>query len=497
MSSSSSSATGSDASSHTGSSGRTTFTKFQMEIQLRNHFRSKVYNTGAPIEGDVVISTHRHVRFDSLQIILLGLARTRVEGVGAPHATTHTFLKLAMPVPQSAYPVPRVFEAGHTYRVPFNFVVPPHLTIGACAHGVDADHVRDHHLSLPPTVGFWERDDLSPQTARIEYCVKARVMRSPEADEAAAAAALGIKLMEAAEQVTILPTFNELPPVTVGKPDRLYRTSKSKTLRKNLLASKVGRVTASATQPSAVFLRADGLSTSETAARVQLEFEPASADAAPPRVTAVSGKLAAYTFYSSMAMTSLPDLVGTGTARSSAVLDRRASYATTVPLFSTHVDGFRWAELRMKHHQSRRDSGYSTSGELAATTTSPSPVLHTCDIEVPVRLPAAAAGGKGRGRAKTFIPSFYSCIVSRVYVLQLSVTLAGSGAGSGSTTLSLRLPLQIAAEPGAEAGLGIVEELPDFETALEEAEADRHLRPRVLSMPDHRFVETSVLPSYD
>ncbi|KAL8382444.1 hypothetical protein RB595_006296 [Gaeumannomyces hyphopodioides] len=488
--SSSSSAAGSDASTtHTGPSGRISFAKFQMEIQLKNHFRSKVYNTGAPIEGEVVISTHRDVRFDSLQIILLGLARTRVEGTGAPHATTHTLLKLAMPVPPSAYPVPRVLEAGRTYRVPFNFVVPPHLTMGACAHTVDADHVRDHHLSLPPTVGFWERDDLSPQTARIEYCVKARVMRSPTADEAAAAH--GVKLMEAAEQVTILPTFSERPPVSVGKADRLYRTAKSKTLRKNLLSSRVGRVTASATQPSAVFLRADGLGTSETAARVRLEFEPASPDAAPPRVTAVAAKLAAYTFYSSTAMTSLPDLVRPS-ARSQAVLERRASYATTVPLFSAHVDGFRWEQR--PRHQARRDSGYS-SADLDArkpteesSSSSSSPVLHTCDIEVPVRL-----SGAGKGRGKTFIPSFYSCIVSRVYVLQLSVTLAGSG----SATLSLRLPLQVAAEPGVEASLGMAEELPDFETALEEAEADRHLRPRVLSVPDHRFVETSELPGYD
>ncbi|EJT78036.1 hypothetical protein GGTG_03139 [Gaeumannomyces tritici R3-111a-1] len=486
-SSSASSAASSDASTiHNGSSGKISFAKFQMEIQLKNHFRSKVYNTGAPIEGDVVISTHRDVRFDSLQIILLGMARTRVEGMGAPHATTHTLLKLAMPVPQSAYPVPRVLEAGRTYRVPFNFVVPPHLTMGACAHAVDADHVRDCHLALPPTVGFWERDDLSPETARVEYCVKARVLRSPAADEAAAAH--GVKLMEAAEQVTILPTFGERPPVSVGKADRLYRMAKSKTLRKNLLSSRVGRVTASATQPSAVFLRADGLAASETAARVRLEFEPATPDAAPPRVTAVSAKLAAYTFYSSTAMTSLPDLVSPS-PRSSAVLDRRASYATTVPLFSAHVDGFRWEQR--PRHQARRDSGYSSAADLdGARKSSASPVLHTCDIEVPVRLPCG--GGAKGGRGKTFIPSFSSCIVSRVYVLQLSVALAGSG----SATLSLRLPIQVAAE--AAAGLGMAEEeLPDFETALEEAEADRHLRPRVLSVPDHRFVETSELPGYD
>ena len=52
--------------------------------------------------------------------------------------------------------VPRLVEAGHTFEVPFHFVVPGQLTLGACSHTVVNDAVRDYHTQPPPTMGSWD-----------------------------------------------------------------------------------------------------------------------------------------------------------------------------------------------------------------------------------------------------------------------------------------------------------------------------------------------------
>ncbi len=78
-------------------------------------------------------------------------------------------------------------------------------------------------------------------------------------------------------------------------------------------------------------------------------------------------------------------------------------------------------------------------------------------------------------------------------MLHLALTLAAGSATT--TTLNLALPLQVAvdndgpatADPG----------LPSFEAAVEEAEADEYLRPRLFSVPDDQFRESSTLPGYD
>lgn len=457
------------------------FAKSHIEIHLHNHFRSMVYNTGSPIQGELVIKTQRDTPFDSVQILLLGLTRTKFEDVGSPHVTTNTLLRLEMPVPESTYPTPRILEAGRTYKIPFNFVVPSHLTLNACEHRVEANHVREYHLALPPTMGFWERDDLSPDMAQVEYLIKARVLRHADVDD-------NIRALVAREQIKILPTFLEQPPLNAEHLANFYRLSKSKTLRKNLLSHKIGSITASAKQPNAIFLYPDALGTTETVVNVKLVFEPATADAIPPQVTGVSGKILAHTFYSSGAMTNLPDRIPELSRRF--LTNRQLSYTATVPLFSDRTQ-FKTSWTAQLRNTERRDSGYSSSDlqDSKAQERFASPIYHSSEVPVPIRLPSA---GSARGGGKTFIPSFASCITSRTYSLQISLTVGGSN--SGLTTLALSLPLQIAAIAGVESPRPEV--LPDFETAMEDAEVESMLRPRAMTLPDLRYSGNSELPGY-
>ncbi|RYP65736.1 hypothetical protein DL769_006230 [Monosporascus sp. CRB-8-3] len=466
-----------------------------MEIHIENHYRSKIYTSSSPISGHVSINTQHDVRFDSLQILLLGTAKTRVDGVSVPQSTCHTFLKLTMPIPESCYPVPRVLEAGRTYSVPFNFVIPGQLTLNACSHTVSNDAVRDYHLRPPPTVGSWDRDDLAPTITRVEYAIKARVLRHEEGAVAAT------KVLEDSQEIRVLPAAPEEPPLSVTKNDKLYSMSKRKTMRRTILSPKLGQLTVSATQPAAAMLSPDGRSATATDARLDFDFEPASAECAPPRVTAISAKTSAVTYFSASGARYLPNL---GDWSWHFGYESSGSYSTTTSIPSSPSSSAPACKVVWKQHpraQTRRDSGYGSdlpsdsdhSGEAGGegrrwtisknakakgnkTASAAAPVHHTASLQVPIRLPTDK---------KMFLPTYHSCITSRVYVLWLTVSVSSGGS---SSSLMLGVPLQVgvkAAMPSTDPTTGPLP--PSFETAVEEAEADAYLRPRVLSAPAVEF----------
>lgn len=481
----------SDASHLSGSTKKMAHLKSNIQVNLENHYNSKIYTSSSPVKGTVTITTKRDVRFDALQIVLIGNTKTRVDGVNSPHEITHTFLKMVMPIPESTYPVPRTLETGRTYTVPFNFVIPHQLTINACHHTALSGLVQDQHCLLPPSMGnsSWEKDDMAPQMAHVEYCVKARVIREDGVD------GKRTRIMEAVTPLRVLPASVEEPPLVITEKDTLYAMTKTKTVRKNLLSSKLGHLIASATQPGPAVLGSDARSiVSRPATEIQLQFEPASIDVAPPKILSVSGKVKAHTFFSGGTISTFPNL---GEWNQQFVPDKRGAYSTSAALAPMPTPEARWTQHLTD--AARRDSGYSSenspdnaesgrSGRKRAsksTSGGASPIFHTASIQVPITLPVDN---------KTFVPTFHSCIASRVYTVQLSVVVA---AGSGSTTINLTVPLQVAIEsdlqPQYDAGL------PSFEAAVEAAEgaeADAHLQPRVLAVPEQHFRDTSILPAY-
>jgi len=474
---------------HSLAGGKTVpYPKSNIDVNLSNHYRSKIYTSGSPVQGNVTITTKRDVPFDSIQILLMGHTKSRVEGM-SPHDVTHTFLKMIMPIPESIYPVPRILETGHTYTVPFNFVIPSQLTINACNHEMQSDHLQDQHVLLPPSMGCYERDDMAPEMARVEYQIKARVLREEDLGKKS------IRIMEAVQAINVLPASVEEPPLNITEQDKLYRMHKSKSLRKNLLASKLGCLTATAIQPSPAVLRTDGVHlASKPTAQINLNFEPTAADVPPPKISGISGKVTAVTYFSSGTIPVFPNL---GDWNQPFTAAKRGSYSTSVGLSSMATPKARWLQHLIS--AARRDSGYASDSneqlsdssdsmlqrksmhQRQLSTGATSPIYHTSSIQIPIDLPTDK---------KLFIPTFHSCIASRVYTLQLSLAIS---VGSTSTTISLTVPLQVAVEGNFTQGHM---DLPSFEDAVQEAEADEHLRPRVLTIPDQQYTETSVLPGY-
>lgn len=130
-------------------------------------------------------------------------------------------------------------------------------------------------------------------------------------------------------------------------------------------------------------------------------------------------------------------------------------------MLSTDAPGVNW---RPRTAAMRRDSGYSTEHGVEEKKEA----THEAAVYVPLEIPAGH---------KTFLPTFHSCLVSRVYAVQLSF-----GVGGANTTVQLVVPVQVAVE-ATEDGMALSHE------ADEAAEAEEFLRPRVMRVP-------SELPGY-
>lgn len=460
-----------------------------IEIVIDQHYSSKVYTTGSNITGHARIKSFRDVSFDSFEISFIGTAATRLDYVQSfPSHSCRTFMKLRMPILSSSLPNPRVFAAGQTYTVPFNFVVPRQLTIGACNHKCTSLAVREQHLRLPPTVGFWESNDQAPEMVRIQYAIKARAIEHT---------AGGAEIVLGGQHILkVLPATPEDAPLDITSNDQRYNLSKTKTIRKSLFAGKLGKITASSIQPCALMLSPDGHRASSTVAHVDLEFAPSSLDAAPPKINSVTGKLTATTFFSGLPVENLPNLGG----RISYAYGPALNYSTSTNLFSVGVEKPAWHQQRTS--SARRDSGYSSSHfEEEACDSDASgrrgsrgrnakkeqavPFTHVTSLDIPITVPIT--------NKKFFLPTFHSCLMSRTYTLQLNLSV-----GPTNTAVSLSIPLQIGVEavhsPQAE------DELPSFETAMAqaaEAEADEFLQPRVMHIPPEETLGTSLLPGYE
>ncbi|KAJ8119768.1 hypothetical protein ONZ43_g3354 [Nemania bipapillata] len=465
-------------------------TKISMDIHIDNHYQSKIYSTSSTISGHVKVNASHDVRFDKVQVLLLGTSRTRIDAVSIPQATSHTFLKLTMPVPDSYYPETRCFEAGTTYTIPFHFVIPQHLTLNACSHHVPNDALREQHLHLPPSLGDWEKDDFTPHMSRVIYCVRARIYHEDTEGK-------GAKTTEVSQNIKVIPITAEAAPLSITKHDKMYVMSKTKRLRKSIISPKLGSLTVSANQPAAAMITPDGHCVAPTTAQLDLVFEPTSNESQPPKIVGVTSKVTAVTYYSAGGINQYPNLKDW--ARSFAH-EGRGAYTSSIPLPTTPVENAMWTQQLTA--QERRDSGYdsglhsdseqSPNGQQTSSANHNSercndkgaPYYYRAKVQIPVQLPTSK---------KQFIPTFHSCICSRVYVLSITVTL--SALAGTSSTVTLALPLQIGVGPRGGSRFDSTG-LPTFEAAMEEAalEVDAYLQPRTLSVPDIEFC--SQLPGY-
>ncbi|KAF4990311.1 hypothetical protein FGRMN_8540 [Fusarium graminum] len=358
--------------------------KSEVNICINGHFNSKVYTTNSEISGEVVITPTRNIRVDRIDISLDGSSQTRRDGPDITHITTHRFLRLEMPI-DCEHPS---LLAGTTYTFPFIFNVPAHLTSKACTHKTMSEDVWEKHMSLPPSLRSWEKDDMAPDMARITYSVKAYVLTR-------AKNGLNIALGNS-HAINVIPSSFEEPPMNITDRDDLYKMEKSKKVRKNIFSASQGRISAVAAQPAAIHLSKEGYQAGGSSVPISFTFEPSSADVVPPQITSASVKLQSHTWFRDHPMLNLP-------TRGSQVANFGYPFSVTLPKVKSEVE---WTQN-------------------VDTSNKSSPIFHTATVEVPFELPTD----------KMFVPTFHSCIISRAYTVKLVL--------EGDVKIDLTVPVQV------------------------------------------------------
>jgi hypothetical protein len=115
----------------------------------------------------------------------------------------------------------------------------------------------------------------------------------------------------------------------------------------------------------------------------------------------------------------------------------------------------------------------------AASTSASGETYYTASVVIPISLP----------KNKTFVPTFHSCLMSRTYSLDLSLTYHTPGANVLTPTISLRLPIQVitqpkyADSPKSEMGMVVTQE-----------ELDEFFQPRSVAPLNESVVDVSLAP---
>ncbi|KAB8213202.1 hypothetical protein BDV33DRAFT_210433 [Aspergillus novoparasiticus] len=373
--------------------------KVDIELARQTEVLVSSYTTKDRIEGTAVITVDRDTRFDEVEVTFEGTSRTSVERVAMPGRTGayQTFLRLRQSIEDSAYPMPRVLEAGRTYKFPFTFVVPDCPLPHVCSHAKTNAHVKRSHTLLPPSLGdpMLANDGksllngLAPDMCRISYLIRVSVQRKPENAPSKALASVEKK-------VRIIPAVDEEPPLNIMDDDS-YCIWKEKDVKRGFMRGELGRLVVASSQPKPVQLcppNSEATDSVSTAATVHLRFDPVGNEE-PPRLGTVWSKLRESSLFSAEPWGDYPS-------------------PRNVP----------WAQI------GQGCSSESLTGPLTSFT---GETYYTASIVVPITLP----------KTKAFVPTFHSCLISRIYCLELSLSYHTPNANILTPTATVKIPIQL------------------------------------------------------
>ena len=396
------------------------------------------YTSLDEIKGEVSITASSDTSFDDIYITFEGSTRTYVEKIATNSPTTgrteafHNFVRLLQPMDPSIFPNPRVIQAGKTYKFPFTFVVQDTLLPQSCTHTKNPGFPEGGHMTLPPSLGDplvasmgkSLMDDMAPDMGSIAYSVRGRITkgRGPSGKHKTMA--------EGSKKIRIIPAVEEQPPldVKIEGDDRYdYIMRGEKGIRKGTFKGKLGRLVVQSTQPQSLklpyFRGPDADRSPTTMATMNVRFDPIEESSPPPGLNTLQVKLKVATFFASIPMDEIP--TKSSDFHYSSV---RGIFVEALNLSSRRLSNIEW----QKHTSSISDSGIPTPSEAYNGGT-----FYTTTVAVPVSLPAGN---------KVFVPSFNSCLLSRIYALDLHLSISTPNATVTDPILHLKLPIQVSSE---------------------------------------------------
>ncbi|KAL8838376.1 MAG: hypothetical protein Q9170_002136 [Blastenia crenularia] len=460
------------------------------------------YTSLDQIQGHVALKTQLDTKIDQVYITFEGVVLVYVEKVATSSLTNdrskafQCFLRLVQPMDEATFPPSNILEAGKTYTFPFTFAVPDKLLPQTCDHSAENDAVHQAHLQPPPTLGdpltaIWGKslmDDMAPDMSIVSYAIRAKITKGWLSN------GRHNIIADNSKKVRIIPAVPEHPPLAVqeGNEDD-YKLRTEKVIKKGTFKGRLGTLVIESAQPRSLRLpppRTASPCAVTTMATVNLRFDPASPDTQPPRLRTLSNKLKAATFFATTPMRDIP-------ARSSDFhySSTRGLYVETIPLSSRCMSTVQW-EKHPDTSPPRRASALSTISTSNPYTPAPSSSYkegqnyYTAHMLVPITLPRK---DDGTGSSKIFVPTFHSCLVSRIYVLDFYLTCHTPGTSVTDPTMHLKLPIQISAEgSGADTRPSISE---DEAQAIARREGADFWHPRSIAPPSPEYTEQARLSS--
>ena len=446
------------------------------------------YTSLEPIQGEVTITTSSDMSFDDLYITFEGSIKTYVEIASSSPTNDrtkafHTFLRLVQPMDGAAFPEPRVLEAGKTYNFPFNFNVPEQLLPQSCKHPKAENFPENTHLRLPPSlgdpmvaaVGKSLMDDMAPDMGSVAYSIRCRMTGGKGTSGKIRVIA------EASKKLRIIPAVPEEPALDAeGGMNEDYKLRKEKTIKKGFLKPKLGRLVMQSAQPTSLRLppvRSESEASVTTMATVNVRFDPADESCQPPRLNNLQAKLKVATYYSSVPMRTLP--TNSNDFRFSSI---QGLYVETINLSSRCLSNQQWEKCEASA-SSRRDSGWSGPKPDIPEPSSAykGGSYYVASIMVPISLPKSN---------RVFVPTFHSCLLSRTYAIDLSLSIQPPSTTVTSPVLHLKIPVQISSEGNPKALPAISAE---EATAIAAREANAFFNPRSIAPPIPEYRERAQL----
>jgi hypothetical protein len=281
----------------------------------------------------------------------------------------------------------------------------------------------------------------------ISYFILAEIQKYKNAKK--------VTIAEASKKIHIRASTEELPPLSVDDTDE-YNFRASKTVRKGFLQSKQGTIIIESAQPSSLPLPpldSTPASTPSTHLRLCLRFDPACENVLPPKLVNVSSKLRVNTFWSTVARKEAARKVKHPWSNITS-----DSITETLNMSCLSTSGVEWVQRRA------RDSTFTLGEEFPAPSEAyKDSKFFTAYILVPLSLPSC--------HAASLPPTFHSCLVSRTYSIQVSLSLS-----STRMPISLNIPVQISAPPSSSL---VDREQQEALAAVAAMEADEQFEPEI------------------
>ncbi|KAF4443622.1 hypothetical protein F53441_11388 [Fusarium austroafricanum] len=374
----------------------------KLEIQLHDHYHSKIYSSNSTVQGNLIISPTSSFSASSIAISLDGTTKIRVIGQQITTTTTHRFLKIDLMTPEIPELISKRLEKDQVYNIPFSFTFPEELDPTICTHRVVSGSIEEAHLCLPPTVGGWDRDDMSTGAVEIEYAINACIKPS------SAPPTENSQDITAKRVLRFIPKSTESPPLHVSLTSKRYTLQATKCLRRKSFKRSFGTISAAAIQPEPLHLHPYGAVMAPSFIDVGLTFNPERDGTPPPQLDTVSLSVRSYTWHQADPYKGFPDL--------SEKPSLKEPMSTVIPL-RVECPDMTWVKHVIPSLENTKQRDLS-------------PAFYSSTLRLPVSLSM---------NDNTFLPTFHSCLVSRTYDVRLRLTFEKGD-------LTIVTPLQIIAE---------------------------------------------------